>query len=110
MNHHTHSIHGSVAGGANDAELVKRFIAGTCDASERGRVARFLQLHPHLIHRVAERNEASRKLPHGDFQEISYIIDTNDRLVCLSAEWTEFASNNDEPAVCSPRKPEEKSF
>ena len=94
-NHDKDNIHGASVAGTDDAGLIEKFIAGSCDAVECSRVARFLEGHPHLIHRVAERIDANAKLPHGDFKEISYIIDTDDRLVWVNAEWTEFALKND---------------
>ena len=52
--------HGVVAIAGHEAELLEKFIGGTCNASERRQLAQVLQSHPHLIRHIAERIKMNR--------------------------------------------------
>ena len=55
--------HGAVAIAiaGHESELIERFIAGMCNASERRQVVQFLRSHPHLIIQIARRVRMNRK-------------------------------------------------
>jgi hypothetical protein len=59
--HVSASDFGAIEIAGSESELIERFIAGKCNASERRQVVEFLQSNPHLILQIAQRIRMNRK-------------------------------------------------